>query len=379
MSTFPSTGLLLVASSQAFGSLMSVVVKKLNGFDPPVHPLELIWVRMVITWTCCVTYMSIKKIQDPILGPKGIRILLAFRGFCGFFGLFGSYYSLQYLTLSDSTVLQFLAPMCTAVTGAIILKEEFKCSQAVASLCSLVGVVLIARPQFLFGSASVDTVPDVTEGIAGAVITATPAQRLGAVAASLMGVLGATGASDTTIRAIGKRAHPMHNIVAFSSQCVITSTILILVLRVHIVLPTSLLFLAMLLAIGFLGFMGQMLMTMGLQRETAGRGTMAIYVQIIFATIYDRIFFNSTPSLLSVIGTVIIMTSAIYVALTKQNSNAGKTNEESSDDAALEEGLLSHQDEETEELKESETVVSEQPVEDTKRPLPEGSGKSSSS
>lgn len=31
--------------------------------------------------------------------------------------------------------------------------------------------------------------------------------------------------TDTTIRAIGKRAHPLHNIVYFSSQCVIVSTV----------------------------------------------------------------------------------------------------------------------------------------------------------
>ena len=61
---------------------------------------------------------------------------------------------------------------------------------------------------------------------------------------ALIGVLGATGActcspfdarispfiashyfADTTIRAIGKRAHPLHNLVSFSSQCVIVSTV----------------------------------------------------------------------------------------------------------------------------------------------------------
>ncbi len=33
----------------------------------------------------------------------------------------GVHYSLQYLTLSDATMLTFLAPMCTAVTGAMLL------------------------------------------------------------------------------------------------------------------------------------------------------------------------------------------------------------------------------------------------------------------
>lgn len=50
-----------------------------------------------------------------------------------FTGLSGSYFSLQYLSVSDATVLQFLAPMCTGVVGALVLKEHFTRSQALAS------------------------------------------------------------------------------------------------------------------------------------------------------------------------------------------------------------------------------------------------------
>lgn len=49
-----------------------------------------------------------------------------------FFGLFGMYYSLQYLSLSDATVLSFLVPMCTAIMGALILKESFSGKEALA-------------------------------------------------------------------------------------------------------------------------------------------------------------------------------------------------------------------------------------------------------
>lgn len=334
---------------------MSLFVKKLNNIDPPVPTLELIWVRMTITWACCVLYMSIVKVPDPVLGPKGVRLLLAFRGVCGFMGLFGSYFSLQYLSLSDATVLQFLAPMCTAIVGALVLKEEFKRSQGVASVCSLIGVVLIARPTFLFGQGSTTGVPDPAVILDGrsvgirALAEITPANRLRAVAAAMVGVLGATGAY-TSIRAIGKRAHPLHSIVAFSAQCVVSSSIAILVVRPHLVLPTRLDWIAMLFAIGVMGFGGQILMTMGLQRESAGRGTMAVYIQIIFATMNDIVFFHSTPTLLSILGTVIIMTSAIYVALSKKKPIAHKRHMSlvgSPDDESLEEGLLENQDQDS--------------------------------
>ena len=42
-----------------------------------------------------------------------------------FFGLIGVYFSLQYLSLSDATVLTFLSPLCTAASGAMFLGEIF--------------------------------------------------------------------------------------------------------------------------------------------------------------------------------------------------------------------------------------------------------------
>jgi drug/metabolite transporter (DMT)-like permease len=50
-------------------------------------------------------------VEYPLLGPPGVRLLLAARGFVGFFGLFPGYYALHYLSLSDATVLSFLAPV----------------------------------------------------------------------------------------------------------------------------------------------------------------------------------------------------------------------------------------------------------------------------
>jgi len=38
-------------------------------------------------------------------------------------------------------------------------------------------------------------------------------------------------------------------------------------------------------------------------------------MEIIFATILERIFFNAVPTTLSVIGTLLILASAFYVAV----------------------------------------------------------------
>jgi len=115
------------------------------------------------------------------------------------------YYALQYLSLSDAVVLTFLIPVGAAISGYFLLGEGYTRGQAVAAFISLIGVVLIARPEFLFGSLHPTLQPSIADGIDGtldspgipAVIPSergTPAQRLGAVGVAMLGVLGGTGA-----------------------------------------------------------------------------------------------------------------------------------------------------------------------------------------
>ncbi|KZT35884.1 hypothetical protein SISSUDRAFT_1050665 [Sistotremastrum suecicum HHB10207 ss-3] len=313
---YDNTGLLLIGSSQAFFALMNLFVKFLTDLDEPVPALELVWARMIITYLCCISYMLSTNVEYPFTGPPEVRKLLVFRGVSGFFGLFGVYYSLQYLSLSDATVLTFLAPSATGVAGYLFLKESFSRREAIAGLCSLVGVILIARPESIFGAHSPPRLPgEVADGSNGE--RGTPAQRVVAVCVALVGVLGATGAY-TSIRAIGKRAHTLHSLAFFSLYCVVVSTLMMTVLRIPFVIPTQWKFVFLLFAVGLMGFFAQTLLILGLQRETASRGTMAVYVQILFAGTLEQIFLHVKPSVLSVLGTIIILVSAMYVALTKQ-------------------------------------------------------------
>jgi len=58
-----------------------------------------------------------------------------------------------------------------------------------------------------------------------------------------------------------------------------------------------------------------MSLTMGLQRESPSRGTLAIYSKIIFATMFEWILFHTLPSYFSVVGTLMIVVSALYIAV----------------------------------------------------------------
>ncbi|KAI6001784.1 hypothetical protein EDD15DRAFT_2227487, partial [Pisolithus albus] len=325
-----NVGLLLVMLAQMFASFMNVAIKVLNQLEKPVPALE------AITFICCEIYMLAAKIPYPFLGPKEVRLLLACRGVTGFFAVFGIYYALQYLPLGDVTVLTFVGPIFTGIAGRLFLRETYSKKEAFASLCSLFGVVLIARPPFLFESASD---PD----LEGSAVDASAGDRLRATLVLVMGVLIYTFAI-IAIRAIGTRAHAMHSMAYFSLWCAIVSMIGLFISGEPIVYPTPWQWDIPLLLIGVLSFTAQMCLTMGLQRETAARGTIGVYVQVIFADVLEVLFFKTTPSFLSFLGTGIIMTCAIYIVLTKQKQEQGPSVALESGESTLEEGLLTHRE-----------------------------------
>ncbi|KAG2098078.1 hypothetical protein BD769DRAFT_1677694 [Suillus cothurnatus] len=277
-----------------------------------------------ITLACCVLYMMAMKIPDPFLGPKGVRLLLVNRGLCGFFGLFGMYYSLQYLSLADATVLSFLSPLAAAIGGYIVLKEPYSRHEAFAAIVSLLGVILIARPPFLFGNTS-----SVNSDSSDAASRATSIDRIRAVCVAVFGIILGTGAL-LSMRAIGKRAHPMHLMMFFSAWCTIVASAAMYFMKIPIVYPHKWQWAAMLIFIGLSGFFAQ-----------AARGSMGQYVQLLFAGVLEYVFFGTVPSTLSLIGATIIMISAIYVIVSKKDSpKAPEAINLREPDSVLEEGLL---------------------------------------
>lgn len=88
--------------------------------------------------------------------------------------------------------------------------------------------------------------------------------------------------------------------------------------KIPVVYPRSWTCTLLLFMVGVFGFVGQTLLTMGLQRETASRGSTGLYVQALFAVVLEGLFLGVVPSLLSVLGDTIIICSAIYVVLGKQ-------------------------------------------------------------
>ena len=70
----------------------------------------------------------------------------------------------------------------------------------------------------------------------------------------------------------------------------------------------------------------QYLLAAGLAAEKSSRATNMVYVQMLFALIGDKLIFNTNPSLLSLLGSSLILSSAIYVALQKGSIQINEKN-----------------------------------------------------
>lgn len=304
-----------------------------------MHPFQVLFARMSITVVLASWYMYRQKIPDFPLGARSIRPLLLARGLGGFFGVFGMYYSLQYLPLADATVITFLAPGIACWACSYILKEPFTRMEQIAAYISLFGVVLIARPTSLFTGHAPDTPPASGDAdLAPVVNGTTPAggsrfdlssvtaeQRAKGVAVAMLGVMGAASAY-TTLRWIGKRAHALISVNYFAVWCTLVSIVMMLALPdVGFLLPANIKEWSLLLVLGTCGFVMQFLLASGLQYEKSSRATNMVYTQMLFALSFDKLIFGTTPGVLSIIGSSLILGSAVYVAVQKDMVAAAVT------------------------------------------------------
>ncbi|KAK9451256.1 uncharacterized protein V1518DRAFT_408081 [Limtongia smithiae] len=302
-------GLMLFASGQLFSSTMNLFTRILEiDTNPPFHALQIVFARMSITAVICTAVLIYQKVPYAPLGPPEVRWLLVLRGFTGFFGLYGVYYSLAYLSLSETTVISFLTPTVAGFACSIFLKEPFGKVELFAGLLSFCGVILIAQP-----GGEVSSGDDNERHV-------TVIQRWLAVGVSLLGVVGASGAF-TAIRCIGNRAHPLMSVNYFAVMCTIVSFVMLTFSpSLSFVWPRTAWQWFLLIFIGVCGFCFQFLLTAGLQREKAGRAGNMLYLQMFFAIFFEKMVWNKVPDANDIAGSTIILGSAIWVAISKQRA-----------------------------------------------------------
>jgi len=273
-----------MAVSAFFFALMSLLVK-LAGERLPSQ--EIVLARSVVS--AGLSWAVLRRVGVSPWGNR--RGLLLVRGVFGFAALSCFFYALVHLPLADATVIQYTNPAFTALIAVWALGESLRLREVAAVVVSLAGVVLIARPSFLFGGAVGGGLPLLPAGVAlaGAVLS---------------------GAAYVTVRRLGASEHPL--VIVFWFAMISTLGSLPLAAR-EALWPTAREWL-LLAGVGVGTQLGQVYLTRGLKRERAGRAMTVAYLQILFAGIWGAIFFDDIPGAWSIAGALLVIGGTVTVA-----------------------------------------------------------------
>lgn len=265
-------------AASAFGfSCMSLLVKLASARVPTG---EIVFSRAVVTLV--LSFVVVRRMG---LSPWGNRPLpLIGRGVLGFGGLTSLYVALAHLPLADTTVLQNVTPLLTAVLAWWMLDERIGWSTMLAITCGLVGVLMIVHPS----GAGLDPI---------------------GVAAALAGVV-CSSFAYVTVRKLSRTEHPMVIVLYFP----LVATPLALPWMIHsFVIPAPVDWL-LLIAVGCATQIGQVFMTLALTIERAGKATGIGYLQVAFAMVWQLVVFGDPPGLWTIAGATLIVGGTLVIA-----------------------------------------------------------------
>lgn len=271
------TGVFYMVMSALSFSVMGLFVKIAGVRGFPI--MEIVAARALVS--VVLSWISLKQKQVPMLGTQ--KSLLVLRGLIGFVSLTAVYYALTELPFAEATVLQYLHPLFATVLALIFLKEMPKVITLASMAISLLGLLFVVRPGFLFGTLQAEW-------------------SWFAVMVAILGAFG-SACAYVLVRHLSRTEDPLVIVLYFPM----------------VSLPATLPFLwndflmpqgwewLLLLGIGISTQVGQIALTKGLQLETASRATSFSYLQVVFAMIFGVMFFDEVPEVWTLIGALLIL------------------------------------------------------------------------
>jgi drug/metabolite transporter (DMT)-like permease len=278
----PSGVAAIFLSAFAF-SVMTLFVK-LAGERIPSQ--EIVLARSVVS--LAISYALLRRSDIPPWGHD--RRGLWLRGLTGFAALSCVYGAVTHLPLADATVIHYLNPTFTAIFAGLFLGETISRGIVIATLLCLVGVVLVAQPEAVFGQGA-DALDPLWVGVA----------IVGALFSALAYV---------TVRRLGRTEHPL--VIVFYFPLVNIPASLPFV-AADFVMPQGLDWI-WLLGVGIATQVGQMGLTHGLLALPASQATSLSYAQVVFAALFGVLVFGEWPDGLGLIGGLLVISGSIWAA-----------------------------------------------------------------
>lgn len=281
-------GILYIIMAGFFFALMTFFVR-LSG-DLPI--MEKAFFRNAVA--AIIAFGTLVKSKEKFAFKKENIPDLFMRSLCGTLGLICNFYAIDKLNIADANILNKLSPFFAILMSYFILKEKAYKVEWLSVIVAFTGALFVVKPsfnmQFIY---------------------------------AMIGVCGGLGAgiAYTFIRKLGKKGERGPIIVLCFSvfSCVVTLPFLMFQFQ-----PMSLLQFVFLILAGVAAAGGQFSITKAYTKAPARDISVFDYTQVLFAALLGFIFLDQIPDILSLIGYVIIIGSAVFkwAYIRKQTQNA---------------------------------------------------------
>ncbi|GKX29666.1 membrane protein [Vallitalea longa] len=283
MDNKPKAVLFMLISAIAFALMQTMV--KLAGDIPT---FEKVLFRNLVSLIIAVNV--ILKTKTPMFGKKENQKYLLGRSLLGLGGVVFYFYAINNLIMADAAMLNKLSPFFVTIFAYVFLKEKLSKIQIPALLFVFIGSLLIIKPQFSF-----DIIP------------------------ALSGLLSAicAGAAYTLVRLLKNKENPSTIVFYFSFVSVI-AMIPLTILNFQMPVGSQWLYL---IGTGVFAAIGQYGLTFAYKYAPAAEISIYNYTTIIFAAIMGFIVWGELPDGLSILGSIIIIATAITMFLYQNRIN----------------------------------------------------------
>lgn len=281
-------GILYIIMAGFFFALMTFFVR-LSG-DLPT--MEKAFFRNAVA--AVIAFGTLVKSKEKFAFKKENIPDLFMRSLCGTLGLICNFYAIDKLNIADANILNKLSPFFAILMSYFILKEKANKIEWLSVIVAFIGALFVVKPSFNMQFVY-----------------------------AMIGVCGGLGAgiAYTFVRKLGKKGERGPVIVLCFSvfSCVVTMPFLMFQFQ-----PMSLSQFVFLILAGVSAAGGQFSITKAYTKAPARDISVFDYTQVLFAALLGFLFLDQIPDMLSLIGYVIIVGSAVFkwAYIRKQTQNA---------------------------------------------------------
>ena len=274
----------ILISSFSF-SVMQLCVK-LSGTTIPL--MQQMFFRNLIT-LFLATFIILRE-NGSFFGKRENRKYLFLRSFFGFTSVSGYFYATNHMYLTDASIIQYSSPIFISIFTAILLRKRPANAKIISICVAFFGAMLVVKPKF-----NSESIPAMISLISSMF----------------------TAMSHMALTVANKYEKPYTIVFFFSLFSTLCSLPFMMMNFVFPDLREALL----LFCIGVFAGLSQIFLTYGYKNAPASKVSIYSYTGVIFSSFYSVTIFGKMIGLFSIIGIILIFSSALFDYFSQQRSN----------------------------------------------------------